>query len=691
MIPTTLSDTSHTLNQILQHLPDAVFTLDCDLTIRFANPAFCELTGFSTQELIGKSIQNFLGDLSILDACQAELNHQGFCRDQETTFKRKDGSQICVSKNVQTWVDANQKTGIIVSLRDLTEIHELNKSLSQLTEKLERYNQNLSSLVLRRTQTLNEQMAFLGGYKKALDASSMVSKCNAKQQILEVNTRLCARTGYRPQELLGQACNFLWSDDCIGLLDEINETVVSARVWKGLVTLCSKDGEPIYVETYIVPILDENQQIRELVNISHDISPLIETTHSLHQRLHYDGLTKLPNRTKLLTDLEEVKNPVKAVLFNIDSFNEINTFYGHLLADQLLKALSKRLYLVAQRIEAKLYKLPIDEFALLIDQPVSLEQVEQLIQQCLDELTAEAFVLDNEKISLSLSVGIAASSAEDAGSQDVLTKADMALKTAKKQRKSLLSYDPALNIKQGYEQNIHWVRRLRRALDEQRLVAYFQPIVDAKTRQVERYECLMRMIDESGEVISPFFFLDIAKRLKLYPQLTKRMIKQSFEYFAPRHEAFSINLSIEDIVDSKLSQWILHKVRDCAFASRIIFEIVESEGIQNYDVVNEFIQEVKRYGVKIAIDDFGAGYSNFAYIMRLDIDYIKIDGSIIRDICTNHSSQVITQTIVDFAQKLGIDTVAEFVADEAIYQYLSTLPISSMQGYLFGQPQAHPL
>ena len=277
---------------------------------------------------------------------------------------------------------------------------------------------------------------------------------------------------------------------------------------------------------------------------------------------------------------------------------------------------------------------------------------------------------------------------EDSGAQEVLTNADMALKTAKKQRKALLSYDPALNIKQGYEQNIHWVRRLHNALEHQRLVPYFQPIVEAKTRKIERYECLIRMVEEDGRVISPYYFLDIAKRLKLYPQLTRLMIEQSFKAFEHQPYTFSINLSIEDIVDTKSSQWILHKVRECSFASRIIFEIVESEGIQNYDAVNEFIQEVKRYGVKIAIDDFGAGYSNFAYMMRLDIDYIKIDGSIIRDICTNHSSQVITQTIVEFAQKLNIQTVAEFVADEAIYTYLSNLPINSMQGYLFGQPRA---
>ncbi|MDP1785530.1 MAG: EAL domain-containing protein, partial [Sulfuricurvum sp.] len=120
--------------------------------------------------------------------------------------------------------------------------------------------------------------------------------------------------------------------------------------------------------------------------------------------------------------------------------------------------------------------------------------------------------------------------------------------------------------------------------------------------------------------------------------------------------------------------------------NQIIFEILESEGIENYDTVNEFICQVKKYGVKIAIDDFGAGYSNFVYITKLDIDYIKIDGSIIRDIDTNTASQIITKTIIDFATQLNIETVAEFVHCESVYHYLKHLPLSHLQGYYFGEP-----
>lgn len=148
----------------------------------------------------------------------------------------------------------------------------------------------------------------------------------------------------------------------------------------------------------------------------------------------------------------------------------------------------------------------------------------------------------------------------------------------------------------------------------------------------------------------------------------------------------SINLSIEDIHDSYMNAYILEKIKYCTFSDRIIFEILESEGIGNYDLIHEFILEVKKYGVKIAIDDFGAGYSNFVYITKLDVDYIKIDGSIIRDIDTNVASQVITKTIIDFASQLNIQTVAEYVHNASVNTYLKKLNLNHLQGYFYGEP-----
>lgn len=684
----TLNDFT-AIKHILEHFPDGVFTLNHQLVITFVNPSFCEIMGYSEQELIGTEITEHLADLNILEACQAELELQGFCRDQETMFKRKDGSIIHISKSVQMLTDQDDQVNIVVSIRDLTQLYKLNKELADSTKKLENYNKKLSDKVLLRTRTLNEKMALLTSYKKALDTAGLVSKYSSKNTMIEVNQALCICSGYSAHELIGKKCSFLWTQESIELIPEIMKIIEQGKSWKGLITIETKSKKLLHLESNIVPIFDENQQIRELVNVSYDVTSLIETTQSLTRRLHYDSLTELPNRVKLLVDSKQaLAQPIQLVLLNIDTFNEINSFYGHFIADTLLKRLAEFLADYVQDLPMTVYKLPIDEFAILIDARWSFKQLEEFVQPLLEKVALQDFKINFQKIKLTITAGVASSERVGSNPRDVIVAADMALKLAKRQRKPYVLYDPNLNIKQGYEKNLAWIKRLRSALDEDRLVAFYQPVVKIDTLEVDYYECLARIIEPNNEVIAPYHFLEASKKLKLYPQLTRRMIQKAFERFANETHRFSINLSIEDIADPVMNAWIVQQVRDCSFSSRIIFEIVESEGIQNYDVVNLFIRDVKKHGVKIAIDDFGAGYSNFIYIMRLDVDFIKIDGSIIRNIHLDRPSQVITETIIDFARKLGIKTVAEFVSDPTVYGYVKNLNLDSLQGYLFGEPEA---
>lgn len=199
----------------------------------------------------------------------------------------------------------------------------------------------------------------------------------------------------------------------------------------------------------------------------------------------------------------------------------------------------------------------------------------------------------------------------------------------------------------------------------------------------------MVRIQEGEEFVNPQEFLNIAKKVKLYHHITHAMVDKVLAVFAPLKMSVSINLSIEDILNESTSSYIMNKVRACGFAERIIFEITESEGISNYAAVTEFVSELKRLGARIALDDFGSGYSNFFYVTQLNVDCIKIDGSIISQIIDNPSAHIITETIIDFASKLGVRTVAEFVTDEAIYRCLEKLSIGAYQGYYFGEPQQH--
>jgi EAL domain-containing protein (putative c-di-GMP-specific phosphodiesterase class I) len=212
-------------------------------------------------------------------------------------------------------------------------------------------------------------------------------------------------------------------------------------------------------------------------------------------------------------------------------------------------------------------------------------------------------------------------------------------------------------------------------------------IINSDTGEPESYECLARLIDPDGVVYPPLFFLEISKKARLYSQITRMIFKKAAEYFNNLPYEFTINISMDDMDDPETVATILEVLETHPkLHNRVIFEILESESINNYPQVMTFIQLVKTYGCKIAIDDFGSGYSNFENISRLRVDYLKINGALVRNIARSPQNRFIVENIHNFAAGLGIKTVAEYVEDEAILQHLKKMKIDYLQGYYFGAP-----
>ncbi len=183
----------------------------------------------------------------------------------------------------------------------------------------------------------------------------------------------------------------------------------------------------------------------------------------------------------------------------------------------------------------------------------------------------------------------------------------------------------------------------------------------------------------------------LTKQSKQYHSITKTVIDKAFKTFSSLECEFSINLTIDDILDMQIQQYLFTALDRYNIGSRVVFEIVESEGIENFNEINEFILSVKKYGCKIAIDDFGTGYSNFEYLIKLKADFIKIDGSMIQNLDTDENSRILVSTIVIFAKKLGMQTIAEFVKDETIQELVTELGVDYSQGYYLGEPRPQPI
>lgn len=399
-------------------------------------------------------------------------------------------------------------------------------------------------------------------------------------------------------------------------------------------------------------------------------------------QLNHEPLTLLPNRNKLLSDLLSIKHYALA-LINIDSFKEINDFYGHDFGDKVLLSLSNILKQLIKSYPITLYKMPSDEFALAITKELNDTEIKEIFEKISASISQHSYNIHNISLYITCSIGVCI---DKSLTNELLTNADLALKTAKKQNVSMLYYSDNLQTKKDYQNNILWSKKLKDAISNNSFKLLYQPIFCIKSGTILKYEALIRMVDEDNSLISPFFFLQAAKRSRLYPLLTKFVVDNVFEKLKTSTFIYSLNISILDILDVDTKEYIFTKLKESDASNRVVFELLESEGVDNYKEVSEFIAKVKSYGSKIAIDDFGTGYSNFAHIIKLDVDILKIDGSLIKNIDTDINAQTIVMAVVEFSKRLNIEVVAEFVHSKEVYDKCIELGVGYLQGYYLSEP-----
>lgn len=537
---------------------------------------------------------------------------------------------------------------------------------------------NLNSQI----ELLKKENHKLSQYKSAIEESNIVSIGDLEGNITYVNDKFCDISLYSKDESIGKSHGMLRGEDSNEIFKYMWKTINNKKTWHGTLKNKKKNGENYYINSTIKPILDTNGNIEEFLAIRHEVTDFITKTEELEKNSRIDVITQEGNRFKLLEDIKNSNRPALA-LFDISGFGEINDFYGHIFGDEVLKTVSKIIKKLIPN-NYKLYRIYSDEFAVLVDNEDKNEFIETA-KYVNDIISSQPIEIEKKEIFIQLSCSI---SFED--KENIKKTANVIKRYAKKQ-KDVFIYDKKLGIEQIYEKNILWTLKLKKALEHDRITPFYQPIYNLKTNKIEKYEALVRLIDDDETIVSPFNFLDIAKKSKQYAIITKIMIKKSFEYFKDKDYEFSINLTIEDIKKKSISNFILDNLKEYDIASKVVFEIVESEGIDNFDEVNYFIDEVKNLGAKIAIDDFGSGYSNFNYLIKLNANFIKIDGSLIKYVHVNKSSEEIVQTIIDFAKKQGFKTIAEYVSNKEIFDKVKELGVDYVQGYFIGEPKINIL
>ncbi len=388
-------------------------------------------------------------------------------------------------------------------------------------------------------QELQKNIAFLKSYQQALNESNIVTKADLKGNITYANENFYNITGYTKEETIGKPHNLVrHPDSSKEIFRDLWDTIKSKKVWKGVLKNRGKLTD-YWVDITVLPILDEKNNIAEYIAVRHDITKMIHQQQRLDNAANTDILTGFGNRYKLNNDIQESKNPSLAIL-NIDNFSQVNDFYGHAQGDKIIKKVGKILHKLIKNKKYELYHLQGDEYVLFAKDEEK-ENFTHTITELSAAFSTTPITVNDDELYLNLTSAI---SFEKHG--QLLTTADMALKVAKKENKEIVVYSDFISLNDEYENNIKWAKKIKTALETDNIVPIYQPIVNNETGTWEKFESLVRLRDDDGKLISPYFFLDISKKTKQYSRITQTMIEQTFEKFKERDEEFSINLKVTD-------------------------------------------------------------------------------------------------------------------------------------------------
>jgi len=408
----------------------------------------------------------------------------------------------------------------------------------------------------------------------------------------------------------------------------------------------------------------------------------------LQERFYNDELTNLKNR-KALEDYIKDKDSVVIILLDLDSFEDLNTLYGFTNAELILVEIAKILKDFESSYNVTAYRLQGDIFALVTNN-MSFDDIFTLIEELNQTFLGKIVYIDELRCDIIVSITMGISIFQE----DPLITASMALKKAKLLNQNYFVYNNELDSKELIIQTLYWKENIKKAVEEKRIMPFYQPITD-KNKNIIKYETLMRIedFDDNSEnvFITPDKFLGISFKTRQYLELSRIIISKSFENLLKTDKDITINLTFRDILDYNFIDY-LDEVMDTLSPedkNRIVFEILETESLSDYSFLYEFTFKYKKQGIKIAIDDFGSGYSNFLRILKTKPDYIKIDGSLIKDIDKDKNSYEIVKSIVTFSKALNIKTIAEYVHTKEIFDILVKIDVDEFQGYYLGKPQVN--
>ncbi|MCG7983553.1 MAG: EAL domain-containing protein [Candidatus Thiodiazotropha lotti] len=421
----------------------------------------------------------------------------------------------------------------------------------------------------------------------------------------------------------------------------------------------------------------------------------------LHHMAFHDSLTNLKNRHELeqalQKALEEARHANQSHAFmylDLDQFKVVNDTCGHMAGDELLRQISA---VLKKRVRGSdlLARLGGDEFGvLLLNCP--LDRAEQLANILRETVEAFRFIWEGRPFNTSVSIGLVDITPMTKSGIEVLSNADMACFAAKSRGRNRVHIYTAEDDELALRRDeMQWVSRINSALSEDRFLLYQQQIVPLVELEGPCHtEVLLRMQGSDGEIISPGAFIPAAERYDLMQRLDRWVVNSIFTYLGEhrqdrdRGQLFFINLSGTSLSDPDFFEFIRERMNSLKVSPRsICFEVTETAAINNLEITESFIQEIREMGCHFALDDFGAGLSSFSYLKSLSVDFLKVDGSFVKQVEEDEMSRAIVDAINTIGHVAGLKTIAEFVERQQTREMLQSMGVDFAQGYGIQRPQ----
>ena len=674
------------MSAIFDSMQDTIYQTDVEGKIVWATPSIMQLLGYKVDEIRGRNISEFYYDEKDHEEFKYALDSNfGRVQHFETRLRQKDGNYIWISENSHYKYDEKGEiAGIEGTIRDITALKHAKEALYQEKERAQVTLGSIGDGVI--TTDLNGNIDYMNSV--AEDATGWKLEDARDKSMLKILKIVDEKTLESPP------------DPVTTCLTQGSSTMLAGQ----LLLIHRQRNQRLSIEVNASPIRDSNGEITGVVLVFHDVTELRGLARKMSYQATHDSLTGLINR-------REFENRIKHALDNarnsdvrhalcyvdLDNFKIVNDTCGHIAGDELLKQLTIKLRMELREADT-LARLGGDEFGILLE-GCSIENALEPAENIRRIVEEFRFIWDDKAFRIGASIGLVPITNDSGNLTDVLSAADSACYVAKDTgRNRVHIYEPndeALVERHGQMQ---WVQRLQNVLEENRFRLFFQPIAKLSLAAGEKTtthgEVLIRMLDESNELVGPGAFIPSAERYSLMPAIDRWVVENTFRMLAldreqvrSRVSTVCINLSGQSLSDNRFTDFLVSQIRDSGVPPELLcFEITETAVIANLCHASKMITILRDMGCRFALDDFGVGLSSFSYLKNLSVDYLKLDGCFVKNMINDPTDKAMVKAINQIGHTMNIKTIAEFVENEKTLNAVHEIGVDYAQGYGIAKP-----